>query len=194
MASPVEVARASFLLRSKVRLGDVPGVKGLIKAGLIDLTAPGETRRQWTPLHIACWGSSKPQFDKEIIEALLLYAQKIKIEDQVRAAKDAVEGLTPADVAKERRDQLAALPVPKNPDAEAELLEKKRKFDKIIEWLEKGLPAAAEAAAPAYAISLLALGNPLSDVCAGVSLGVDVLCAQCVEAGEPGVHEFELGI
>ena len=32
-----------------------------------------------------------------------------------------MEGLTPADVAKERRDQLAALPVPKNPDAEAEV-------------------------------------------------------------------------
>ena len=60
-------------------------------------------------------------------------------------------------------------------------------------WKRVYLPL-AEAAAPAYAISLLALGNPLSDVCAGVSLGVDVLCAQCVEAGEPGAHEFELGI
>ena len=52
MASPEEVARASYLLRSKVRLGDVPGVKGLIKAGLIDLTAPGETvRRPQCPSH-----------------------------------------------------------------------------------------------------------------------------------------------
>ena len=98
--------RASYLFRQKVRMGDVPGVKGLLKAGHVDITAPGNTKRQWTPLHIACWGSVKPGNDKEIVEAILLYAQKMKIEDQVRAAKDAILQAVPnAKVAAVRVDE-----------------------------------------------------------------------------------------
>lgn len=35
-------------------------IKELIKNGA-DYTVSGETLRAWTPLHIACWGSQKPQ-------------------------------------------------------------------------------------------------------------------------------------
>ncbi|KAL1512296.1 hypothetical protein AB1Y20_005558 [Prymnesium parvum] len=124
--------------RSKVRMGDIGGVRGMLKTGEVDFSAPGNTMRKWTPLHIACWGTMKPQNDKDIVEAILLAAMKVGNEQQLRNAADAMEGLKPVDLAKQRRDALS------NPGAsgnEADQLDEKRKYDKIIEWLEKGMPA-----------------------------------------------------
>ena len=89
-------------------MGETGAVKNLLKGGEADPLAPGKTQRGWTPLHIACWGSLKPQNDKDIIEALLLWAQKSgkQVEASVRAAADQKEGLTPADLAKIRRDSI----------------------------------------------------------------------------------------
>lgn len=120
-------------------MGDTGAVKNLLKGGEADPLAPGETLRGWTPLHIACWGSMKPQNDKDIIEAILLWAQKKgkEMEANVRGAKDKKEDLVPADLAKIRRDSINTAG-----QDEGAALEEKRKFDKIVEWLEKGLPAA----------------------------------------------------
>jgi hypothetical protein len=49
-----------YELRNCVRRGEVAKIKDLIKNGA-DYSVPGETLRAWTPLHIACWGSQKPQ-------------------------------------------------------------------------------------------------------------------------------------
>ena len=51
---------------------------------------PGKTLKQWTPLHCASWGSIKPQNDKDIVEILLLAAQKggKAKEDAIRAATE----------------------------------------------------------------------------------------------------------
>lgn len=120
-------------------MGETGGVKNLIKEGAADVLAGGETQRKWTPLHIACWGTNKPQNDKDIVEALLLWAQKNGKEPVIREAADASpEGCTPLDLAKVRRDQIAAMPQTEEGGAADE----KRKIDKIIEWLEKGLPTA----------------------------------------------------
>ena len=124
--------------RNKVRMGDVGGVKGMLKAGEVDFSAPGDTLRKWTPLHIACWGTMKPQNDKDIVEAILMSAMKHGNEQPLRDAADAVEGLKAVDLAKERRDQISA---PGSALSEADQLDEKRKYDKIIEWLEKGMPA-----------------------------------------------------
>ena len=132
------VSPLDLTFRNKVRMGDIGGVKGMLKAGEVDFAKGGQTRRQWTPLHIACWGSAKPQNDKDIVEAILMAALKAGNESQLTNAADAIEGLKPVDLAKERRDQVSA---PTAPGNEADQLEEKRKFDKIIEWLEKGLPA-----------------------------------------------------
>ena len=78
----------SYTLRYKVRMGDIGAVRGLIKAGQADPLAPGETQRQFTALHSACWGSVKPENDKDIVEALLLYGQKSGIEEKMRTAKE----------------------------------------------------------------------------------------------------------
>ena len=87
-------------------------------------------------MHIACWGTMKPAFDKDIVEAILMAAMKEGGKEQeVRNAKDAIDGKTPVELAKEKRDKLAA----SSGDGEEGVTEK-RKYDKIIEWLEKGLP------------------------------------------------------
>ena len=72
----------------------------------------GETLREWTPLHIACWGTVKPQYDREIVEAILVAALKAgkDTEQAVRAAKDAQNGETPLDLAKQRRENVEANP------------------------------------------------------------------------------------
>ncbi len=57
-------------------------------------------------------------------------------EEEVRSVKDK-EGLTPADVAKQKRDKL---PPVTNAEEGGAAQEERRKFDKIVEWLEKGLP------------------------------------------------------
>ncbi len=50
----------SYNLRFKVRMGDVSGVKSILKQNGADLCAKGETLRGWTALHIAVWGTRKP--------------------------------------------------------------------------------------------------------------------------------------
>lgn len=122
--------------RHACRMGQVGAVKGALKNGVADFKQGGKTIRGWTPLHIACWGSMQPQNDKDIVEAILLAAQKNKCDDAVRGAKCKVDGDTPLDLAKFRREQLT-----RQPESD-EVNVRKRKFDKIIEWLEKGLPSA----------------------------------------------------
>jgi len=122
--------------RHKCRMGDLGGVKNMIKAGEVDCNAPADTERKFTALHIACWGSMKASADKDIVESILMWAQKTGNDQPVRDAVDAIDSLKPIDLAKERRDSLANSGL-----KEDDLLEEKRKFDKIIEWLEKGLPA-----------------------------------------------------
>ena len=119
--------------RQKVRNGDVASVKLMLKAG-VDYKECGLTQRKWTPLHTACWGTAKPQYDREIVEAILMQAQKDGAEEQLRGAKDALDGKTPADLAKERRDTLMG-----GSAEDKEQLDEKRKFDKIIEMVEKGV-------------------------------------------------------
>ena len=130
-ASPMEASPA-VQLRNRVRAGDIHAVKGLLKSGA-DYASESTTVRKWTALHIACWGSSKPQYDREVVEAILRMAAKDDKEQAVRAAKDAIDGKTPIELAKEKRETLSST------GDEAKQLEEKRKFDKIIEWLEKGI-------------------------------------------------------
>ena len=94
--------------------------------------------RDSTPLMIACWGTAKPAADKDIIEALLMWAEKNGKGKDIRDATDAsAEACTAADLARARRDQWAAAPTT-GEDGPGQ--EEKRKYDKIVEWLEKGLP------------------------------------------------------
>ena len=97
------------VFRNKVRAGDLMHVKQMLKDG-VAFEQPGKTIRGWTPLHTACWGSAKPQYDKEMVEAILLAAMKHEkgkaMEETVRSATDIIDGLTPLDLAKERRDGL----------------------------------------------------------------------------------------
>ena len=131
MADDAPKGDKAMLLRNKVRAGDLIQIKALLKEGA-DFAAKGNTTRQWTPLHIACWGTSKPQNDREIVEAILLAAQKAGKESDVRNAKDAKDGATPADLAKERRETQTG----SNVD-DKEQLDEKRKLDKIIEWVRR---------------------------------------------------------
>ena len=126
MADDAPKVDKAMLLRNKVRAGDLIQIKALLKEGA-DFAA-SNTTRQWTPLHIACWGTSKPQNDREIVEAILLAAQKAGKESDVRNAKDAKDGATPADLAKERRETQTG----SNVDDTAQL-DETRKPDKIIE-------------------------------------------------------------
>ena len=87
----------------------------------------GATLRAWTPLHIACWGTVKPQYDREIVEAILVAALKAgkDTEQAVRAAKDAQSGETPLDLAKQRRENVEANP-PKPGADDKDWLDEKR--------------------------------------------------------------------
>ena len=130
------MSEAECAFRNSVRKGDLTGVRTALKSGTINIAAPSATTRKWTAMHIACWGSLKPQFDKDMVEAILTAAMKEGgVEQQVRDAKDAIDGKTPVELAKEKRDMLAA----GSGDGDEGVAEK-RKYDKIIEWLEKGLP------------------------------------------------------
>ena len=113
-------------------MGDLAKVKDLIKNGA-DYTQPGQTVRAWTPLHIACWGSHQPRHDRDIVEEILKAAKAAKKEQQVRDAKDALEQLTPLQLANERRSIYAVANV-----EDKDALDEKRNIDKICEWLEKG--------------------------------------------------------
>ena len=98
----------AMAFRNKVRAGDLMGVKAMLKDGGVDFAAAGQTEREWTPLHTACWGTAKPQYDREIVEAILAAAMKggKAKEEAVRGAKDAKDGSTPLDLATERRNSL----------------------------------------------------------------------------------------
>ena len=154
MADDAPKGDKAMLLRNKVRAGDLIQIKALLKEGA-DFAAKGNTTRQWTPLHIACWGTSKPQNDREIVEAILLAAQKAGKESDVRNAKDAKDGATPADLAKERRETQTG----SNVD-DKEQLDEKRKLDKIIEWVRRAAArrtrrhATPAAASPTHAALL----------------------------------------
>lgn len=117
----------------QVRMGDVGGVRNLLKAGEADIMGKGQTEREWTPLHIAVWGTRKPDNDKDIIEALLIAAQKLgpAKEKEIRDAVDkAAEPCTPLDLARTRRDGIVQVPGAEEGGA----LDEKRKYDKIVEW------------------------------------------------------------
>ena len=66
---------SAMVLRNTVRAGDLIKTKALLKDGA-DFAQAGNTTRKWTPLHIACWGTSRPANDREIVEAILIAAQK----------------------------------------------------------------------------------------------------------------------
>ena len=70
--------------------------------------------------------------DREIVEAILLAAQKAGKESDVRNAKDAKDGATPADLAKERRETQTG----SNVD-DKEQLDEKRKLDEKSRLREK---------------------------------------------------------
>ena len=68
-------AAEAVSFRNKVRAGDLAGVRQMLKDG-VDFAGKAKTHGEWTPLHTACWGSAKPQNDREIVEAILMAAQK----------------------------------------------------------------------------------------------------------------------
>lgn len=140
-----EHAAQAYVFRAKVRAGELAGVKGLLKENPkfeSVVNQPSETLRAWTPLHTAVWGTQKPQYDKDIIEQILAAAKKAGngAEAQARAAKDALDGALPLDLAKQRMAKHEENP-PKPGSDENAYLDEKRKLEKVIEWLEKGLPA-----------------------------------------------------
>ena len=68
-------------------------------------------------------------------KVLLLWAQKGGKEPAIRSVADkSKEGCTPADLARFRRDKLAAQQPAAGAD-EGAALEEKRKYDKIVEWV-----------------------------------------------------------
>lgn len=87
-ASPRSRTHVSQRCEPQIRLGDTAAVRNILKAGEADPLAPSVTIQQWTPLHCAAWGSINLKSDKDIAEALLLWAQKAKKEKEIR---DAVE-------------------------------------------------------------------------------------------------------
>ena len=106
MAMAAAASDAGAMFRNKVRAGDLMGVRKMLAEG-VDFAKPGKTQREWTPLHTASWGSAKPFNDREIVELILMAAVKAGKgqEEALRNAKD-VDGSTPLDLAKERRDGL----------------------------------------------------------------------------------------
>lgn len=75
---------------------------------------------------------------RDVVEQLLQTAKKLGKENDLRAMKDS-DGATALDLAKEKREQLVQMRAPtRDEDADLDL---KRNQDKIIEWLEKGVPS-----------------------------------------------------
>ena len=60
----------------------------------------GPTIRGYTPLHIAAWGTAKPQYDRDIVEAILNAAAKAGKDKEAacREATDKVDGETALDL------------------------------------------------------------------------------------------------
>ena len=60
----------AFVVRERVRNGELMQLKALIKEGVDFKTcflAPAPTVRGYTPLHIAAWGTAKPNYDRDIV-------------------------------------------------------------------------------------------------------------------------------
>mmetsp|Transcript_75509 Transcript_75509/g.182533 ORF Transcript_75509/g.182533 Transcript_75509/m.182533 type:complete len:147 (+) Transcript_75509:35-475(+) len=135
----------AFVVRERIRNGELMQLKALIKEG-VDfnecLLAPGKTIRGYTPLHIAAFGTSKPNYDRDIVEAILQAAKKAgkEAEAACRAAKDKIDGETALDLAKQRLAKVDANP-PKPGADDKDFLDEKKRLDKMIEFLEKGLPS-----------------------------------------------------
>ena len=93
----------AFVVRERVRNGELMQLKALVKEG-IDFNecflAPAPTIRGYTPLHIAAFGTAKPNYDRDIVELILQAAKKAgsEAEAAVRAAKDLIDGETPLDL------------------------------------------------------------------------------------------------
>ena len=56
-------------------MGETGGVKNILKEGQAAPMEGGKTLKMWMPLMIPCWGTNTPAKDKDIIEALLMWAQ-----------------------------------------------------------------------------------------------------------------------
>ena len=72
--------------KTQIRLGDINGVRNILKAGVADPCVAGPTLQQWTPLHCAAWGTIQTKNDKDIVEALLLWGGKNKKDAEMKAA------------------------------------------------------------------------------------------------------------
>ena len=119
------IAVLSFLAPCclQCRMGDLAGVRNMIKGGEADLLAPSETLRKWTPLQICCWGTMKPANDKDLVEALLMWAMKKgkPTEEEMRAAAECAPAhfgrtlLRPPSAARPSRRSHRLLPSPLSP-------------------------------------------------------------------------------
>ena len=102
----------AYTIRSNVRAGELQKIKQMFKDG-VDIEAvmePSDTLRKWTPLHIAAWGTAKPQYDRDIIEQLLLAANKAGKDAPIRGAKCGIDGETPLDLVRGSHDPPSQMP------------------------------------------------------------------------------------
>lgn len=98
----------AFVVRERVRNGELMQLKQMIKDGVdgvkLDFDEiflkPAPTIRGYTPLHIAAWGTAKPQYDRDIVEAILNAAAKAGKDKEAacREATDKVDGETALDL------------------------------------------------------------------------------------------------
>lgn len=127
------------MLRNAIRRGDLQHVKAACKEmtepkdAQEALVAGGDTMRAWNALHIACWGTARPDRDREIIEQIILAAMRCGQIDELKAAQDKVDGKTPLDLLKERRDTAIAAK-----GVELRDIDLLKHIEQSISWLEKG--------------------------------------------------------
>ena len=81
------------------------------------------------------------QADKEVVEQILTQAKKDGKTNEVVGAKDKLDGKTPVDLARERQAELLAAAAASGGGEGEEKgeLEEKRKYDLILQMLEKGV-------------------------------------------------------
>jgi hypothetical protein len=122
-------------VRNAVRRGDLAFVKSACKElverkDALPLAVGGDSMRAWNTLHIACWGTARPERDREIIEQLLITASKCGHVQELTSARDKVDGKTALDLLKERRDNTKG--------ADVRDIDLKKYLEKMMEWIEKG--------------------------------------------------------